>query len=108
MPSLPCRSASSRPLLFHDDGTVEVQTGCNSGGGTYVIEADRIDFGEIVLTQMACAGAAGATEAAVVAVLGAQEVTFTIDGSNLTLMSGANGLQYSAAMDLPLREGWSR
>ena len=54
---------------------------------------------------MACAGAAGATEAAVVAVLGAQEVTFTIDGSNLTLMSGANGLQYSAAMDLPLREG---
>ena len=95
-------------LLFHDDGTVEVQTGCNSGGGTYIIEADRIDFGEIVLTQMACAGAAGATEAAVVAVLGAQEVTFTIDGSNLTLMSGANGLQYSAAMDLPLREGWSR
>jgi heat shock protein HslJ len=89
-------------LLFHDDGTVDVQTGCNSGGGTYTVEGDRITFGPIALTRMACAGAAGAVETAVAAVLGAGETTYTIDASTLTLMAGADGLQYSAAMDLPL------
>ncbi len=100
--SLPVDVVST--LLFKDDGTVDVQTGCNSGGGTYTVDGDRIVFGPIALTRMACAGAAGVTETAVVAVLGAEEITFVIDGSSLTLMAGANGLQYSAATDLPLLE----
>jgi heat shock protein HslJ len=87
-------------LLFNADGTVAVHSGCNSGGGTYTVDGNRIDFGEIVMTDMACAGGAGQVEQAVVAVLGADNITFEIDGASLTLMAGANGLQYSAAMDL--------
>lgn len=81
-------------LTFTDDGSVDVQPGCNSGGGTYTVEGDRIGFGPIALTKMACAGAAGDVEADVLAVLSAGEVTFNIDAATLMLQVGDIGLQF--------------
>jgi hypothetical protein len=46
---------------------------------------------------MACDGAAGQMEAAVLAVIGADAVTASIDASTLTLSAGPNGLQLSPA-----------
>jgi heat shock protein HslJ len=86
-------------LLFRDDGTLELNTGCNSGGGSYTVEGDRLVLRDIVLTDMACAGAAGQVEQAVVSVLGVEGLSLAIDGTSLTLMAGNNGLQYSAAVD---------
>jgi heat shock protein HslJ len=94
----------SATFLFHEDGTVELFDGCNSGGGTYAVEGDQIRFIDIVLTEMACAGAAGQVEQAVIALLNSDSVTWTIDASTLTLMAGQDGLIFSAAMDLPIRE----
>lgn len=94
----------SATFLFHADGTVEIFSGCNRGGGTYAIEGDKMRFGEIVMTRMACAGAGDQVEQAVIAVLNSPEITWSIDAATLTLTAGDNGLIFSAAMDLPVRE----
>lgn len=82
---------------FGADGQVSVETGCNSGGGPYRIDGDRLVFGDLVLTKRACIGPAGEVEAAVLAVLGAKEVVFGIDGSTLRLVAGAAGLDFRGA-----------
>ena len=79
-------------LTFAAGGRVEVQPGCNQGGGSYAIEGNRIRFADIVLTKMACDGARGQMEAAVLAVLGADNLTFAIEAGSLTLQAGAQGL----------------
>jgi heat shock protein HslJ len=83
-------------LLFNDDGTVDVQPGCNQGGGTYTVEADAITFGDIALTRMACQNAQGQVEADVLTVLGAETVQYTIDAGTLTLQTPDGGLMFTA------------
>jgi heat shock protein HslJ len=48
------------------------------------------------MTKMACAGAAGQLEQAVMAVLNARTVDYSIDAQTLTLEAGAAGLQLVA------------
>ena len=79
-------------LAFGADGRVAVATGCNQGGGSYAVEGGRIRFAEIVLTKMACDGARGKMEAAVLAVLQAEALTYTIEAGSLSLQAGAQGL----------------
>jgi heat shock protein HslJ len=79
-------------LTFSGDGRVAVASGCNQGGGSYAVEGGRIRFAEIVLTKMACDGARGQMEAAVLAVLQADNLTYAIDAGSLTLQAGAQGL----------------
>ncbi len=79
-------------IRFAADGTVEVETGCNSGSGSYEADEDTIRFTDLAVTEMACDGDAGALEAAVLLVLGADELGYTIDASRMTLMAGDNGL----------------
>jgi heat shock protein HslJ len=79
-------------LVFGADGQVRVASGCNQGGGRYVVDGHTIRFTELVQTDMACDGAAGEMEAAVMAVLEADAVTFAIDAAGLTLQAGARGL----------------
>jgi len=83
-------------LLFADEGRVEVQSGCNTGGGSYTVSGDTIFFSELVTTEMACDGARGEVEAAVYAVLNADSVTYVIDAGGMTLMAGDIGLQLTA------------
>jgi heat shock protein HslJ len=40
--------------LVFDQGGVGIQAGCNSMGGSYTIENDRLVVGQIVSTEMAC------------------------------------------------------
>jgi heat shock protein HslJ len=89
-------------LLF-GDGTVDVNAGCNSGGGPYTVEGDQIRFNEITMTAMACGGAADHVEAAVTDLLAAPSTTYSIESNTLTITDGANGLVFSAAVDQPLR-----
>jgi heat shock protein HslJ len=83
-------------LKFNADGTVEVHSGCNSGGGSYAVEGDLITFGGIALTKMACLGPQMDVESAVITVLSTDGVTWAIDSGSLTLMAGDHGLQFSA------------
>jgi heat shock protein HslJ len=79
-------------LEFFADGKVTLNTGCNQGGGTAIVEGGMITFRDIVTTDMACGGAAGQLEQAVAAVLNGGSVEWAIDASGLTLMAGAAGL----------------
>ncbi|HUR17012.1 MAG TPA: META domain-containing protein [Candidatus Limnocylindrales bacterium] len=83
-------------IKFNDDGSLEVHPGCNSGGGSYTVDGDRITFDEVFLTEMACMGAGGQVEATVLSVLDGAQITFAIDAGSLTLMAGDLGLQFTA------------
>lgn len=84
-------------ITFNADGTVDVHYGCNSGGGKYAIDSDSITFSDLIQTDMACAGDAGQVESAVIAVLTADSLTFTVDAGSLTIQApNGNGLQFSA------------
>lgn len=43
-------------LTFKDDGTFSLTTDCNSGGGSYTIDKERVTFGPMFSTLMFCDG----------------------------------------------------
>jgi heat shock protein HslJ len=75
----------SATMTFNGDGTVDIQYGCNSGGGRYAVDGDAISFSELIQTEMACGGAAGQVEAEMIAVLTAESLTYTVDASSLAI-----------------------
>jgi heat shock protein HslJ len=77
---------------FGDDGTVAVNTGCNTGSGRYELSGSTLRFIDVAVTEMACEGAGGQLEAVVLPLLGADEITVTIEAGSLTLMAGDAGL----------------
>ncbi len=83
-------------LRITADGRLEVQTGCNSGGADVTVGTDSLTIGPVLLTQMACSGAAGEVEAAVLAVVQQGTVEYAVDGPALTLTRGDAGLTYRA------------
>jgi len=88
-------------ILLKEDGTVDVEPGCNSAGGNYVVDGNSIAFSNLTTTDMACPGPRMDVEAAVMQVLNAGTLTFAIDSNTLTLTApDGSGLQFSAAVDL--------
>jgi heat shock protein HslJ len=79
-------------LVFTDDGRLEVNTGCNTGGGTYEVTDGTLRVSELMTTLRACDGAAAQLESAVMGVLNAGEIAYAIDAGSLTLMAGDQGL----------------
>jgi heat shock protein HslJ len=84
-------------LVLTEDGKAQVFSGCNRGSGGYELDAggSTVEFGPIAQTRMACKDAAAGVEASVMAVLDGS-VPFVIDGNQLTLTKGSQGLAYSA------------
>ncbi len=66
------------------------------GGASVVVNDASLTFGPMRLTKMACNGEPQAVETAVLAVLDG-DVTFAIEGAQLTLTKAAQGLVYRAA-----------
>lgn len=79
-------------ITFGDDGSVEVNTGCNQGAGRFEVSGDTLRFLDVAVTEMACDGPGGALEAAVLPVVGADILSWVIDAGSLTLMAGDIGL----------------
>lgn len=75
------------------DGTASIDTGCNTGSGTYELVDGGlgITFGPIALTKKACEKDDAGLEAQFVTVLDGT-VTVTIEAASITLMNGDNGL----------------
>lgn len=84
-------------ITFHNDGTVSVQPGCNTGGGRFVAEGTTVTITEVILTRMACVDERGDLEKAVLAVLEAPQLTVRIEADALTLMADDTGLGLRAA-----------
>ena len=93
-----CDAVSSVPadtvatILFREDGTIEVNTGCNRGSGTWSAVSGGIDVGPLMLTKMACQKDPATLESAVVGVLAADSIAAGIEGPRLTLQAGGQGL----------------
>jgi heat shock protein HslJ len=96
--SVPADSTAS--IMIAPDNSVSVDTGCNTGSGTVEIADDTLTFGPIATTKKACPPDQTALEASVLAVLQG-EVTYEIDGANLSLRTGEGadeiGLELTAS-----------
>ncbi|MFH0750353.1 MAG: META domain-containing protein [Chloroflexota bacterium] len=77
-------------------GWVDVEAGCNRGGGAVTITDATLTFGPLALTKMACAGGAMEVERTVSAVLSGQ-VRYAIEAGTLRLDVGDAGLRLRAA-----------
>ena len=56
-PTMPAGVAT--PTLRFEGDRIAVQTGCNSAGGTYRANGDRLTFGDVISTKRACVEEAG-------------------------------------------------
>jgi heat shock protein HslJ len=83
--------ATSPTLTVADDGTVAVDTGCNTGRTSVEMHESTVEFDTTAITLKACEPPADAVERTVLTVLDgtAQKVT---DGSVLVLTRGDRGL----------------
>ncbi|MFC0628806.1 META domain-containing protein [Kribbella deserti] len=87
------QAGMEKAYLEFADGKVTGSTGCNSLTGPATVNGNNLQVGPIGLTRRACAGDAAKLEQAMVKVLKGT-VTFTIDGSQLTLRgAGGSGLE---------------
>jgi heat shock protein HslJ len=85
-------------MTFGADGNVAVQTGCNSGSGSYTVTGGMLQFGPLALTKRACTNlGARAAEAAIVSLVNAGAVSYKIEASTLGLSNGDRGLQLRAS-----------
>jgi heat shock protein HslJ len=73
------------------DGTVAVESGCNTGSGSVTVGEDALTFGPIATTTRACEDDLMNLESAVFATL-VEEVTYAIEANVLTIRSGDAGL----------------
>jgi heat shock protein HslJ len=78
---------STASITIADDGTVAVDTGCNTGSGDVEIGDDTLTFGPIATTLRACADEIAQLEANVLEVLQG-EVDYEISANTLSLRSG--------------------
>ena len=84
-------------LVFRADGSLEVNSGCNRGSGTWATVAGGIEVGPLILTKMACQKDPANLESAVLGVLEAGTISAEIDSTLMTLMAGNQGLMLRAS-----------
>jgi heat shock protein HslJ len=84
---------ASATMVFKADGTVEVDTGCNRGSGTWELEGAGIRIEALALTKMACQGPGAQLEGAVMSVLSAGLIQTRIEANVMSLFGGVAGLQ---------------
>ncbi|MCW4354454.1 META domain-containing protein [Hoyosella sp. YIM 151337] len=89
----------ARPTLTIDEyGRATGNTGCNNFNATAEIEEDRIIFGPLATTRMACLPGRDEIERAVLQTLSSTTVSVSIEAATLTLMTDAgHGLRFYAA-----------
>lgn len=84
--------AAEAGASFGTDGRFTIQTGCNSGGGTYHLDGNRILLDSETLTEMACDEPRAAQEAAILGVIEGMP-TYAIDtGTGRLRLTGPGGV----------------
>lgn len=83
-------------IVFHADGTLDVNDGCNTGGARWTTVASGISVTDLVLTKKACTGGAADLESAVVGTLRGGAIAAAIQANQLILRAGPNGIGLTA------------
>ncbi len=84
-------------LRFHADGTVDVNTGCNQGSGTWETVGPGIEISALMLTKRACDQVNGGLEGAVLSLIEAGPMAAEIEANTLRLQAGQHGLHLRAS-----------
>lgn len=80
-------------IVFAADGSVKVDTGCNTGHGTYRVEADQITLRDVAYTERGCLNErATKVEQLVQALIQEGTLTQKIEADELTLRRGDEGI----------------
>jgi heat shock protein HslJ len=82
-------------LLLAEDGSVSGSTGCRSFSASYTLEADELVIADFVTDMRACDPDVAGQDSQVLGLLG-DPLQVSVSGDRLTLMGGANGLDYRA------------
>jgi len=86
-------------LVLQPNGVVTIDTGCNTGSGTYRVSGTRIWFADVSVTERACSGDTEQLERAVLDLLyGPQPVMWEITVDRLSLRAGDDGLDLAAGV----------
>jgi heat shock protein HslJ len=77
---------SAKPTLKFDEGQVSGNASCNSYGGSYQVEGDKISFGAMFMTEMFCTEPEGVMdqESEYLQMLGSAE-RFELNGGRLII-----------------------
>lgn len=78
-------------VQFNEDGTLRVDTSCNTGGGRYVVDGNTHALSELAYTEAGCD--APIVESQIQAVLSDGTLSFSIDANRLSLDRGDIGLR---------------
>ena len=76
----------TRVTLTFDGGSLQASGGCNSMGGTYTIDGDRLTTSQMFMTEMACPEPRMQQDTWLAGFL--TDVSFSLDGDTLTLTDG--------------------
>ncbi|MEU9286017.1 META domain-containing protein [Streptomyces sp. NPDC048275] len=97
------RSPGSAYLKIAEDGEVSGNFGCNGFGSTATIKGDRVDFGEIQMTDMGCPKEPMTFEASMSRTFADDTLTSAVKGDKLTLTTdGGDRVSLSKEQDAPL------
>ena len=88
-------------VSFTDDGRISFDVGCKTGVGSVAVEPDVLRVSDLRLTGIACGSVVAEITDAAMTVLGAREVSYSIDRGILRLRAGPNELQLEARYEGP-------
>jgi heat shock protein HslJ len=75
---------------------IQIETGCNTGGGRVTVVDDRLELRNLGFTLKGCLDVAGEVERGVLQVLDGSPLTWRINGTQLRLENGDHALVYDA------------
>jgi heat shock protein HslJ len=83
--------ASDPTIVFRSDGSLQIDTTCNTGTGQYTAVGQQLALTNVTYTDKACTGASGIADAHLQQVIRNGDVTFEIEAARLTVRRGELG-----------------
>jgi heat shock protein HslJ len=97
------QAPESAYLRIGEDGRVSGNAGCNSFGSTITLKGDRVDFGDIQMTDMGCPKAPMAFEESLSRTFAGGTFTSKVKGDELTLTTDdGDRVDLTKEQDAPL------
>lgn len=94
--SVPADAEGRARFTLAADGTASGSLGCNRFNATAVVEGNRLTFGPLTTTRMACEGGPGEVERALTELFGSGPLDWKVQGDSLTLTATGSGAAITA------------